>query len=185
MHWQLLGAASREGPWRPSRRVVTADLPALRPHTHTPLGLRTRNAGLSDSPSPFPCPPVPAGSCELTRASGSLLHRPRQRQPTGGTREHLPNEAVAVPVHGVARLARRPPAPQTRLPTRFLDIFIGRCDLTCLELAKAAHLTSPASANGIRSFRLLRATSSQRSWTPCLPCTCSARTHILSVLPSK
>lgn len=35
-------------------RGVTADLPAPQPHTHTPLGLITTNAGPSGSPGLFP-----------------------------------------------------------------------------------------------------------------------------------
>lgn len=58
----------REGPWlhrgleAQRARVATADLPALQPHTHTPLGLITTHAGLSALPasSLVVCPPVPA-----------------------------------------------------------------------------------------------------------------------------
>lgn len=77
-----------------------ADLPAPRPHTHTPLGpVSTNAAGLSRLSLPLPWSsglPVLAGLDKLPRTEDecSPQHLLQECQPMGGIGEDLLNEAV-------------------------------------------------------------------------------------------
>lgn len=79
--------------------VVKADLPAPRPHTHTPLGPVSINTGLSRLSRPLPWSsglPMPVGLDKLPRTEDECSPRYllQECQPMGGIGEDLLNEAV-------------------------------------------------------------------------------------------